>query len=39
VCVRLEDRQVDLVWRGAHEYPGPEWLPEMKRLVAKVADA
>jgi hypothetical protein len=29
--------QVDLVWRGAHEYPGVDWLPEMKRLTAQVS--
>jgi hypothetical protein len=37
VCIRPEDRQVDLVWRGAHEYPGVDWLPEMKRMVPKVS--
>jgi hypothetical protein len=36
VCVRLEEMQVDLLWRGAHEYPGTDWLPEMKRMVAEV---
>jgi hypothetical protein len=36
VCIRVDDRQVDLVWRGAHPYPGVEWLPEMKRMVAEV---
>jgi hypothetical protein len=36
VCVRADERQVDLVWRGAHPYPGTEWLPEMTRLVAEV---
>jgi hypothetical protein len=36
VCVRLEEMQVDLVWRGAHPYPGWEWLPEVKRLNAEV---
>lgn len=37
VCVRLEEMQVDLVWRGALEYPGIDWLPEMKRMVAHVS--
>lgn len=32
VCIRVEDRQVDLIWQGAHAYPGLEWLPEMKRM-------
>jgi len=36
VCVRLEDMQVDMVWRGAHEYPGIDWLSEMKNLVTKI---
>jgi len=36
VCIRLEDMQVDMVWRGAHEYPGIDWLSEMKHLVTKV---
>ncbi len=37
VCVRLEAMQVDLIWRGAQVYPGIDWLPQMKTLVAKVA--
>lgn len=32
VCIRSEDMQVDMVWRGAHEYPGVDWLPEMKKM-------
>jgi hypothetical protein len=36
VCMRLDEMQVDLVWRGAHPYPGVDWLPEMKRMVAEV---
>jgi hypothetical protein len=36
VCLRPEAMQVDLVWRGAHEYPGVDWLPEMKRMIARV---
>jgi hypothetical protein len=32
VLIRLEDRQVDLVWRGAVPYPGRDWLPEMKKM-------
>jgi hypothetical protein len=36
VCVRLESMQVDLVWRGAHQYPGFDWLPEMKKMVAQI---
>jgi hypothetical protein len=33
----MEDRQVDLVWRGAVPYSGMDWLPEMKRLEIFVA--
>lgn len=36
VCIRAEDRQLDMVWRGAHKYPGVDWLPEMKKMVATV---
>lgn len=36
VCIRLEENEVDLIWRGALEYPGIDWLPEMKRLHAEV---
>ncbi len=36
VCLRPEDRQLDLIWRGAHPYPGYAWLPEMKKLVSEV---
>jgi hypothetical protein len=32
VMIRIDDRQVDLVWRGAVPYPGPDWLPEMRKL-------
>ena len=32
VMIRLEDRQVDMVWRGAVPYRGPDWLPEMQKL-------
>jgi hypothetical protein len=31
VMIRLDDRQVDLVWRGAVPYEGPDWLPQMSK--------
>jgi len=37
VCIRGDDRQVDLVWRAAHAYPGVDWLPEMTRMHASVS--
>ena len=37
VMIRLEDRQVDLVWRAAASYPGPDWLPEMKKMEVLLA--
>lgn len=36
VCIRVDAMEVDLVWRGAHPFPGVDWLPEMKRLAAVV---
>jgi hypothetical protein len=34
IQIRIDEqgRQVDLVWRAAAGYPGPDWLPEMKKL-------
>ena len=32
VMIRAEEGEVDLVWRGAVPYPGPDWLPEMRRF-------
>jgi len=37
VLIRLEERQVDLVWRGAVAYPGPDWLPEKKKTEVLIA--
>jgi hypothetical protein len=32
VSIRMEEGQIDLVWRGAVPYRGPDWLPEMRRM-------
>ena len=32
VMVRMDEGQVDLVWRGAVPYRGPDWLREMRRM-------
>lgn len=32
VMIHMDDRQVDLVWRGAVPYPGPDWLPQMRKM-------
>ncbi len=32
VTIRMEQRQVDLVWRGAVPYPGRDWLPQMRKM-------
>lgn len=36
VAIYVEERRVDLIWRGAHPYPGNDWLPEMRRLRHEV---
>jgi hypothetical protein len=36
VAIYAEERRVDLIWRGAHPYPGNDWLPEMRRLRHEV---
>jgi hypothetical protein len=36
VMIRMEDRQIDLIWRAGFPYPGPDWLPEMKKLDIQI---
>src|SRR5262249_7512242 len=36
VMIRTEEKQVDLVWRGAIPYPGPDWLPQMRKMEISV---
>jgi len=36
VMIRMEDRQVDLVWRGAIPYAGPDSLPDLKKMEVEV---
>jgi hypothetical protein len=36
VMIRLEEREVDLVWRVAIPYPGPDWLPQMRKMEVSV---
>jgi hypothetical protein len=36
VMIDMNERQLDLVWRGAVPYPGPDWLPEMRKMEALV---
>lgn len=36
VMIRVEDQEVDLVWRGAVAYPGPDWLPGMRRFALEI---
>jgi hypothetical protein len=37
VMIRMDERQVDLVWRGAVPYPGRDWFPQMRKLEVHVA--
>ena len=36
VSIRPDDHQVDLVWRGVHEYPGTDWLNKMNRFHVQI---
>jgi len=36
VMIRMEDKQVDIVWRGAVPYSGPDWLPQMRKMDVSV---
>jgi len=37
VCVRVEEMQIDMVWRGAQEYPGIDWLPNMTKMDVNIS--
>lgn len=36
VQIRMEDRQVDMVWRTAVPYPGRDWLPQMRKMAVLI---
>jgi hypothetical protein len=36
--IRMEEREVDMVYRGAVPYPGPDWLPQMRKMDVMVAE-
>jgi hypothetical protein len=36
VCIRPDQLEVDLIWRGSCVYEGYSWLPQMKKLYAEV---
>lgn len=36
VMIRMDEGRVDLVWRGAVPYRGPDWLPEMRKMDVHV---
>ena len=35
VMIHMDERQVDLVWRGAVPYRGPDWFPEMRKMEVR----
>ncbi len=37
LCLHMDAMQADIIWRGALPYPGIDWIPQMKTLVARVA--
>jgi hypothetical protein len=37
LAIDAQVRQFDIIWRGAHEYPGPAWLPKMRHLSVIVS--
>lgn len=38
VFLAMEARRLDLVWRAAVPYPGPDWLPQARRLAVQVTE-
>lgn len=39
VFVRLEELEMDLVWRAAFRYPGLDWLPRLRRMHVEIGEA
>jgi hypothetical protein len=37
VMIRMDERQLDIVWRAAVPYRGPNWLPEMRKMEVSIA--
>lgn len=36
ICIRPDELEMDVIWRGTLGYPGYSWLPKLKRLHAEV---
>ena len=36
VMIRMDERQVDVVWRAGVPYPGRDWLPQMRKMEVSV---
>ena len=37
VMIDMDERRLDLVWRGAVPYRGPDWLPQMRKMEVLVS--
>ena len=37
VMIHMDEGQVDLLWRGAVVYEGPDWLPQMRKMDVLVS--
>jgi hypothetical protein len=37
VMIHMDEGQVDLLWRGAVVYQGPDWLPQMRKMDVLVS--
>jgi len=37
VMIDMDERRLDLVWRGAVVYHGPDWLPQMRKMEVLVS--
>jgi hypothetical protein len=36
VMIRMDEQELDLLWRGAAPYRGPDWLPEMRKMEVTI---
>jgi len=37
VAIDMDELRLDVVWRGAVDYAGPEWLPQMRKMEVLVS--
>jgi hypothetical protein len=37
--IHMDEGEVDLLWRGAVPYRGPDWLPQMRKMDVQISSS